>query len=427
MQNLFRSFVETLSTAPGSNFVSAAEDSNAVPSEQEPPYLIDGQEYVSVPTGQDDDLSLTHTLTQVSQNLNALTSPGGIQSLQEKLRQNPQFNAVAAKLSQAATQLQETAREMARDMNKELSSRWPGGGDTSFDPESPEFRDHPLRYLPWEQVAARWPQLVGPELYTEEQIVRAIQDVVCMVTKDPEFLSLPPPPHYKFVMDKPRQRLAFEIVKLDRHLGHVRFQIVPRRYREEEFWLVYFWRLETLLETFPQGFMSRLASVKQEDAQAEQQQINRERRLSELLKEERAALGTLPVSVIPEFLNPTRIQEFISSKAAGLQQTISALAPNEGRRFETPQETPIPEAQANGIPKAAPAPGVATRQLAAAADPAATTEKAVAETSPVGLEPAKRSSEAESGLFNVWTSPASGADIQVDVDDLDEFEKQLLG
>lgn len=467
MQSLFKSLIDTVTSGGAAAGGAAGQSPGTVAATSDHPtaalsedvispnplHLADGPDYVSIPanSNSDEELSFSGTLANLSSNLSSIASSDGLQQLQtrlEQLKQNPQIVSFKTRLSQ----FQETALEVARDMNKELSQRL-SQGDFTFNPDSPEYRNHPLRYLPWERPGEQWGELVGEELYTEEQIERAIKDVICSVTKDAEFLSMPPPPHYVFVMDKPRQRYAFEILKFDKHLEHLRYQLVPKKFQEEDFWLIYFWKLEQLLATFPAGFTERLESVKFEDSQAGFQAANRDRALQELINEqERASLGTIPVSVIPDFLNPTRIQEFFQSTTsavfnANTQHTQHAQHTQHTQQLPPPPP-PIPTATSGSLmmtneksPLAVEPTNPPQVEIKKSQDLAPTNILALDDDDDDDESPDALLDDEVDGITQThspleisdntknhhqWVSPLEEV-APVDEDDLEEFEKQLLG
>eukprot|EP01057_Protomagalhaensia_wolfi_P004209 Protomagalhaensia_wolfi_Nauph_80__4208@NODE_428_length_2539_cov_38_702000_g321_i0_p1_GENE_NODE_428_length_2539_cov_38_702000_g321_i0NODE_428_length_2539_cov_38_702000_g321_i0_p1_ORF_typecomplete_len458_score124_99BSD/PF03909_17/2_3e07BSD/PF03909_17/3_5e02Phage_HK97_TLTM/PF06120_11/0_0062KaiB/PF07689_12/0_16KaiB/PF07689_12/1_1e04ING/PF12998_7/2_5e02ING/PF12998_7/4_7GlutR_dimer/PF00745_20/15GlutR_dimer/PF00745_20/47_NODE_428_length_2539_cov_38_702000_g321_i011332506 len=284
--------------------------------------FVDGQEFTSLPTvdGQTDneDLSLGSTLASLQQNLSNLTSAENVQKFQQKLneiRQNARVAELTNKISAVPVVLREAAKELGEEVSRELDQRRLQVGALNVNPDAPELRDHPFRFLPWEVAGSRYPQLVGPELYTEDQIERAIQAAVCEVSQqiDPNRPDLKDACPAGFIMDGLQQRCAVEVLKIDKHLESLRYQLVPRRLQEQEFWGVYFQILGSFLSTFPKAFHHHLDSIKEDDIQQAIRKSNRDKNIQQLIEEESNSsdLGTAPLGgftpELPEFLKPTSL------------------------------------------------------------------------------------------------------------------------
>eukprot|EP01053_Blabericola_migrator_P000408 Blabericola_migrator_1__407@NODE_10_length_25093_cov_104_131184_g7_i2_p9_GENE_NODE_10_length_25093_cov_104_131184_g7_i2NODE_10_length_25093_cov_104_131184_g7_i2_p9_ORF_typecomplete_len391_score102_54BSD/PF03909_17/4_1e10Plant_NMP1/PF06694_11/0_047Plant_NMP1/PF06694_11/3_7e03DXP_synthase_N/PF13292_6/0_1Nexin_C/PF08628_12/4_8Nexin_C/PF08628_12/2_1e02Orthopox_A5L/PF06193_11/4_9Orthopox_A5L/PF06193_11/1_1e02_NODE_10_length_25093_cov_104_131184_g7_i235654737 len=390
MESLFKSVLSTFG-------VNQQGDQSQDPI---PPSINGDVIYTSVPN-EPNDLSLSNTLSSLTQNLSSLTSSENFQFIQQKieqLRSDPQVATWTHKIQDVTTTLKEAAKEFGDEVHRELDTRkfFVMNSGSAFDPEAEEFRTHPLRYLPWEAVENLFPNLIGPDLYTEDQITRAIQFMVQGISQQLEgstgegCVGLP-----DFHMDKPYQRCAVEVLKMDKRLETLRYKLVPRHMSETEFWAMYFKRFDELVATFPQSFIPKLQSIKDEDERLETQARNREMRVKELMEEEATKLGTAPVSMIPDIFTTD-----VGSKISDFLHTTLGITPVPD--FPSTAE---PVAQADDVRKL----------LQQTAKPAV--------THPVAQHPTQ--SVEDSPLYAARVP--EGQEWGVDDAELDEFEKQLLG
>jgi len=99
--------------------------------------------------------------------------------------------------------------------------------------------------LPWDTVDIR----LAPYLKSMENV--SLQGEaklrILQISEDPEVLTTPAPPDFKFDLAA-NAKTAQALLQVDPRLSAARFQLVPKRLREDEFWVHYFWRVSVALD-----------------------------------------------------------------------------------------------------------------------------------------------------------------------------------
>ncbi|CEL91599.1 unnamed protein product [Vitrella brassicaformis CCMP3155] len=81
----------------------------------------------------------------------------------------------------------------------------------------------------------------------EEQYEVVVKDRVLQLTESHDVFMLSAPPSFAFQM-KEHIGTAHEMLEEDPRLDRARFELVPKRIKEDQFWRNYFWRVEQVVE-----------------------------------------------------------------------------------------------------------------------------------------------------------------------------------